>query len=1062
MIYLGGDRMTAIHKRIMVILLFVCISVSFSACSAKQLPLLQAQDTSINFAKSYRDIPGVTEEEIALLTGLSFEVVHDENTQQSVILAISVAVLFLLLITLTLLLVRNSKIRKLYKYEIEEKKVMIKDIKYREKMLELLNKTAIVFMAQQNKSFEDIMTIGLKLIIDELDLDRLSVWRNFSMPDGLHASQIFRWDKASGGTTEPTPELTDVLYSDLAPRWKDVLANGETLNSPANQLPEAALLKRFGVISAFVTPVFIDNVFWGFVLFEDRRNERFFDDNSADIMRSAAFMCANTVVRNQLIIKNNNDTIMLEDALKKMYEATKLRNNTLIALENILNSIEAGIYVTVPDTGELLFVNNFLKNYLKIEGDVIGHYCYNVFRKGFNRMCDFCPCYQLDKEPEKVIIWEEYFPHNGATVLHSDCYINWYDGRKVHLQHVIDISELVTAKKLAEQSNRAKGVFLAQMSHEIRTPMNAILGISEMNLQSKNPLANAEEGFRKIYESGSLLLKIINDILDFSKIEAGKLEIIPNKYDVPSFINDTVQINRFRYESKPIEFKLQLDKKIPHELVGDELRIRQVLNNLLSNAYKYTEAGEVRLLVTFEPAQDNETVLLIFIVSDTGQGMNSDQLGRLFSEYERFNMETNRSISGTGLGMSITKRLIGLMNGEILVESEVGKGSVFTVRIPQIIGNSSICGEEIAKSLQNFSFRSTTLIKNEQVIHEYMPHNRVMVVDDVESNLYVAKGLLLPYGLNIEIAKSGFEAIEKIKNNGSYDVIFMDHMMPKMNGLEALKILRDMGYTHPIIALTANVVSGQEENFLSNGFDGFLAKPIDSRELDILLTRFIRNKDPSYTSQPLKTEETTKQENPDGDKILEAKKFFVLDAENAVYELKDCLSKMHKFPVNPAAQDSQALINEGIELYIIIVHGIKSALANINETTLSDTALELEQAGQKHDFDLIMDKTPAFIEALQLLIDNIKQTNKSKLAYLNNNTEISRENIVFLQEKLYEIIAACEMFNKKAVKTALDNIKQKTWPLELSDIIEEISVNLLRGEFKKVISAAKKAVGMFV
>jgi len=784
------------------------------------------------------------------------------------------------------------------------------------------------------------------------------------------------------------------------------------------------------------------------VLFEDRYNERFFDDTSADIMRSAAFMCANTVLRNQLIIKNSNDTMMLENALNKMREATELRNNTLVALENILNSIEAGIYVTVPDTGELLFVNNFLKKYMGIEGDVIGNYCFNVFRSGFNKKCDFCPCYQLDNEPDKVIVWEEYFQNTGATVLHSDCYINWYDGRKVHLQHVIDITELVTAKKLAEQSNHAKGIFLAQMSHEIRTPMNAILGISEMNLHNENPLANSEEGFRKIHESGSLLLKIINDILDFSKIEAGKLEIIHNKYEIPIFINDTVQINRFRYESKPIEFKLQLDKNLPLELVGDELRIRQILNNLLSNAYKYTEAGEVRLSVTFEPGYDNETVSLIFIVSDTGQGMNPNQLGRLFGEYERFNMETNRSISGTGLGLSITKRLIDLMNGEILVESEIGKGSVFTVRIPQIKSSSLVCGEEITESLQNFTFHRAALLKNEQIIHEYMPHNRVMVVDDVDSNLYVAQGLLLPYGLIIDTAKSGFEAIDKIKENGSYDIIFMDHMMPKMNGLEALKIIRDMGYVFPVVALTANVVSGQEEKFLTNGFDGFLAKPIDSRELDILLARFIRDKKPSSGLQPPKTEETSAQDNHAENGMTDSKKYFILDAENTVNELNDIIVKIHN------------LNDEEIELYIVIVHGMKSALANVNEKELSEIALKLEQAGQRRDFIFMANETPVFIKKLQSLIDKIKSINKSSLVQVNIK-ELSYNDIDFLQGKLIDIKTACGIFNKKDIKTALDSLKQKTWPPELNDIIEEMSVNLLRGDFKKVISAAEEAAGIF-
>jgi len=934
-----------------------------------------------------------------------------------------------------------------YTRDLREHNKLMEEVKNRERKLEILNKAAIVFTAQHSKSFEDIMTDGLWPIINELDLDRLSVWRNFSMPDGLHVSQFYRWDKKTG-VTEPRPEFKDVLYTNLAPRWEGLLARGDNINSPANMLPEADLLKRYGIVSVFVTPIFIDNSFWGFVLFEDRRNERNFDDNSIDIMRSVAFMSVNAVLRNQLINKNLSDTAMLEDALNKMCEATESKNNTLIALENILNSIEAGIYVTVPDTGEILFANNFLKKFLEIEGDVIGKYCYKIFRKNSDNRCDFCPCYKLEKEPDKVFVWEEYEPNTGATVLHSDCLINWHDGRKVHLQHVMDITELVTAKQLAEQSNRAKGIFLAQMSHEIRTPMNAILGISEIFLQNKDSsangaaIANVDEGFRKIYESGSLLLNIINDILDFSKIEAGKLEIIPKKYEIPTFINDTVQINRIRYENKPIEFNLNLDENTPLEVIGDELRIRQILNNLLSNAFKYTETGKVEFSVSFEKGKDENSVILIYKVNDTGQGMNDDQLNRLFSEYERFNMDTNHGISGTGLGMSITKNLIELMNGEILVESDVGKGSLFTVRIPHEKCNPLVCGREIADSLHNFSFRNTTLVKNEQIIHEYMPDNKILVVDDVESNLYVAKGLLLPYGMFIETAKNGLEAIEKIKNNGEYDVVFMDHMMPKMNGMKATEIIRGMGYIRPIIALTANVISGQEEIYLSNGFDGFLAKPIDSRELDILLRRFILDKGP-FAKQALSVMHTPLDESEEEKnvKMAEIKKYFLIDAENAISILNDLFKRL------------ESLDDKDMELYTVTVHGIKTVLANINEKNLSETASKMEQAGYNRNFAVITNETPVFIDALQQLLDKFKAEKANNVS----NIDISYD-ADFLKEKLNEILTESGKYNINAVKTALTELRQKTWTQNINDIIEELSLNVLHGKFKNVISIAQKTL----
>ncbi|MCL1927518.1 MAG: ATP-binding protein [Treponema sp.] len=585
------------------------------------------------------------------------------------------------------------------------------------------------------------------------------------------------------------------------------------------------------------------------------------------------------------------------------------------------------------------------------------------------------------------------------------------------------------AKNIAEQSNRSKDIFLAHMSHEIRTPMNAILGISEIQLFNEHLSKDVKEEFIRIYESGNLLLNIINNILDFSKIEADKMEIVPNRYDVPSLVNDTVQLNRLHYDNKPIDFILQVDENTPYELIGDELRIKQILNNLLSNAFKYTETGEVELSISAESKQDNETVTLILSVRDTGQGLKEDQVARLFDEYSRFNLETNRGISGTGLGMNITKRLIDMMNGEITVESKVDAGTAFTVRLPQERSSPAVCGADIAERLQNFSYHNTSILKKTQIVHEHMPYGKVLVVDDVESNLYVAKGMLTPYRLQIETAKSGFEAIEKIKNNGGFDIVFMDHMMPKMNGIQAAKIIRDMGYTKPIVVLTADAVVGQAEMFLSNGFDGFLSKPINSHELDDLVKVFIRNKKPLEVIQAAQKNE-----------IHEIEKCFILDARDAIDVLTDIYARIN------------TLNNTDMESYTITVHGIKSALANIGETELSGIALRLENAGDSRNLAIIKDETPAFINALQSLIV------KFIPAETGGDAAVSPDDTDFLLEKLHEIKTACEAFNVRAAKTALSDLKQKTWPHDINDVLDEISVRLLHGEFKRAISAAEKTV----
>ncbi|MDR1802647.1 MAG: transporter substrate-binding domain-containing protein [Treponema sp.] len=604
------------------------------------------------------------------------------------------------------------------------------------------------------------------------------------------------------------------------------------------------------------------------------------------------------------------------------------------------------------------------------------------------------------------------------------------------------LNDTQNALEEAKRANSAKSDFLARMSHEIRTPMNAILGISEIQLQNKTLQPETEEALGQIYDSGNLLLNIINDILDFSKIEAGKMEIIPAKYSVPSLINDTVQLNLLRYESKPLEFKLDLDANTPLELYGDELRIKQILNNLLSNAFKYTDKGWLKLTVCAEEGKDNETVILVFQVSDTGQGMNEDQVARLFDEYTRFNMEANRSITGTGLGMSIVKRLIDLMCGAIFVESKPGEGTTFSVYLPQKKIGTAVCGAELAESLRDFSFHSMPLnSKKAQIVREYMPYGSVLIVDDVASNLYVAKGLLTPYGLKVETAESGTEAIEKIKAGSQYDIVFMDHMMPVMDGIEAVRIIRGLGYTHPVIALTANAVVGQSDMFLAHGFDGFIPKPIDSRELNAALNRYIRDKQPREVIEATRQEqrkreaENTAKTVPETKDMSEMGRFFVLDAENAIRVIEEVFAKL---------PDAKA-----VHSYTTTVHGMKSALANIGENELSAVARRLEQAGKEKDLDIITEETPAFKSALLVLIDKYKPV-------INEDTvELTDNDMAYLRDKLLEIKTACQTYDITAAEEALDNLRQKAWPRHVSETLDEISLHLLHSDFEKAVAAAE-------
>ena len=614
--------------------------------------------------------------------------------------------------------------------------------------------------------------------------------------------------------------------------------------------------------------------------------------------------------------------------------------------------------------------------------------------------------------------------------------------------------ELIFAKELAEQSNRSKSVFLSHMSHEIRTPMNAILGIAEIQLRDQDCSSDKRDAFSQIYESGDLLLNIINDILDLSKIESGKMEIIPVKYDITSLINDTAQLNRLRYESHPVEFTVYVDENTPIDLLGDELRIKQILNNILSNAFKYTEKGTIDFFVSAETGSDNEDITIVFRVRDTGQGMTENQIKKLFEEYIRFNMETNRTIVGVGLGMSITKYLIDLMDGRITVESEPGKGSLFTVRLPQKRMSSAVCGPELTEKLRNFHFQSSSIDRKTRFIREYMPYGSVLVVDDVESNIFVTRGMLLPYGLKIDTVSSGFEAIEKIKNGNVYDIVFMDHMMPKMDGIEAAKIIRDMGYTHTIIALTANALVGRAEMFMEKGFNSFISKPIDSREMNHILNEFIRNKKPSEVVEAARREyEKKSQKKADNlphneTKALEQK----LSAEDeiaaaVINDIKNALAVLEE--LLPVISSGSAA---DFELFTTTVHGMKSVLANIGETKLSRDALSLEHAANNREINILLDETPEFMKALNALPEKFRRSETDR-----SEDEVSNYDMDFLRNRLNEIKTACEKLFIKDAKRALVDLKLKEWPRNIMNIIDELSLYLIRGEYSKAAAAAGKA-----
>jgi len=676
-----------------------------------------------------------------------------------------------------------------------------------------------------------------------------------------------------------------------------------------------------------------------------------------------------------------------------------------------------------------------------------------------NEIFDFFPQYQPSGQLSKDFVNRHVDEAFEDGYCRFDCVHNNREGEQIPTEitlvrvkfrgeyavagYIRDLRELkamlneMRRAEIAEESSKAKSDFLAKMSHEIRTPMNAILGITEIQLQDNTLSLVTKEALERIYNSGDLLLGIINDILDLSKIEAGRLELLSTQYDIASLIHDTVKLNVMRYESKPIDFKLVVNEKVPSALIGDELRIKQILNNLLSNAFKYTHEGQIELLLSADMTVGSK-IDLIIRVSDTGQGMTEEQVQKLGDKFSRFNLDANRKTEGTGLGMNITRNLIDLMNGEIKVESTPGMGSVFTVTLPQISYNAEPIGAELADNLMKLNLKNTTKMRNAQIIQEFMPYGRVLVVDDVETNLYVARGLMAPYGLSIDTALSGFEAIDKIREGAEYDILFMDHMMPRMDGIEATRLIRNLGYQLPIVALTANALSGQAEVFLKSGFDDFISKPIDIRQLNAVLNKMIRDKQSSEV-----LEEARKQKNSlyaAGSHNIavdqQLAEFFVRDAQKAVNILT-------------ALCENKCRRSDDISIFIINIHAMKSALANVGESELSNKASELEQAGRENNIQLILASLPEFLESLKEVIEKLKPYDEAE-------DETGEVDFTYLQEKLEEIRNACSAFNKKAAKDALAGLKQKPWPPAIRDKLSAIAERLLHSEFDEAAAIARE------
>ncbi|MBR6223125.1 MAG: response regulator [Lachnospiraceae bacterium] len=532
--------------------------------------------------------------------------------------------------------------------------------------------------------------------------------------------------------------------------------------------------------------------------------------------------------------------------------------------------------------------------------------------------------------------------------------------------------ELINRSEKALAASEAKSAFLSNMSHEIRTPINAILGMNEMVLREcEEP--NIIGYSNNIRSAGNTLLGLINDILDFSKIEQGKMEILPVDYDLSSMINDLVNMIRPRLDPKGLELILNIDPTIPMHLFGDDVRLKQVITNILTNAAKYTEKGTVTFSVGYEKIDNDENnVILKVSVKDTGIGIKKEDMEKLFSEFERIEEKRNRSIEGTGLGMSITKSILSLMGSALKVESEYGKGSEFSFKLMQGVKN----WDSIGNYQEAFEKAARAQIRYHEKFKA--PTSHILVIDDTKMNLLVVTSLLKSTEIKIDTATSGDDGIARIKSM-KYDIIFLDHMMPKKDGIETLNELKSMGdhlnVKTPIICLTANAISGARDFYLSAGFDDYLTKPIDSEKLEAIIMKYL----PPHkivndnTSTKMKTSQVEHKLMAVDESLL-PEFIFTINELNPIEGIKACgTEKIYMNALVAFAETTKDLIiatrnyiQEGkIDDALINIRTIKASADIIGAHFISNLATEFEKSESTDPDDEIL--TDLFEDCYELI-----------------------------------------------------------------------------------------------
>lgn len=592
------------------------------------------------------------------------------------------------------------------------------------------------------------------------------------------------------------------------------------------------------------------------------------------------------------------------------------------------------------------------------------------------------------------------------------------------------IDEIKRVRQQAEKASIAKSEFLANMSHEIRTPMNAIIGLNDIIMEECEDTEIYGHA-KDVQSAAKNLLAIINDILDLSKVEAGKMELVYVNYYIKTVADEIISMMDMAASQKGLILKYEYDATIPCRYNGDEGRIKQILINILSNAVKFTAKGYVRVYITGKPGKNDDEELITFHVEDTGCGIREEDLGKIFEDFRQVDSRRNRSAEGTGLGLAIVKHLVELMKGNIDVDSTYGQGTTVTITIPQKIIDRSPIGE------------MPELPQAEEKVTDFFtaPGVKVLIVDDNVINRKVARSFLKNYGFDLNEAESGAEAIELVRAE-RFDIIFMDHMMPEMDGIEAAEIIRrdcgENGAAPVMVALTANAMEGMREHFLSCGFQDFIAKPLDRKEMNQLLLRWVPEKyrqseDREEEREPLDPV-TVRIEGVDMDAAME---FFSGDEESFIELLEIyCVDGRRKTDL------LRELVESDILRYQIEVHGLKSASANIGAMRVSDMARAQENAAAQGDREFISEQFPLLMAEYEILLENIEQFLEQRKQEKNSREKLPALPIQKLREQIAQALENLKHFRSRQCAETVETILLHELPEDVSERLLQIREQL--------------------